>query len=49
MKFDGTGFPWPIEGDPVVRQLLPDMFEVTAVFYVRSVEGVAVTQLPAAR
>lgn len=47
MNVDGCPFPWHLE-NAVVRQLLPDLFEVTATFYVRSVDGVPVEVLPAA-
>lgn len=47
MIVDGSPFPWPVEGVPVVAQLLPDFFVVTATFYARSVEGIDVVGLPA--
>jgi hypothetical protein len=45
MIVDGQPFPWPTAGEPVVRQLLPDFFEVTATFYARHVDGVDVKKL----
>jgi hypothetical protein len=48
MIVDGHPFPWHVENHPVVRQLLPDLFEVRLTFYARQVDGVDVTQLPAA-
>lgn len=36
---DGHPFLWPVEGTPVVRQLLPDLYSVSLTFYARNVEA----------